>query len=1299
LRLMKLILMMKNNFHMRVLQYIFLLLIGFVFCNEIHATHVAGGSLTYRCLGNSRYEISLEFRRDCFNGAPDAQFDRFASVTIFNANNQLVVTLGNGGELRIPFVDDDTLNEKLTSICNVIGDDVCVQTTVYKDTVILPQRPGGYILAYQRCCRNNALTNVADPLNTGATYWVRITERALQECNSSPVFENLPNVFICVNDTLRFDSRATDIDGDSLVYYLCTPSSGASEPEPMPQPSNPPPFEQIVWGQGYSENNMMGGSPISIDQNTGQILAVPNQVGQFLIGVCVREFRDGVLLSEVRRDYEYAVRICGRDPIADFIPEEDLICDGLEVTLENLTSSNFLPIDSIDFSWVFDFPDGNLTSTEPNPVVSYPEAGLYDIRLIATDGMCFDTAYATVGVAPTGDPTADFAWESYDCDGETIIQFYETSTTSQANPEHIWNIRYGNETATLFGEQPSLNIGFDQSILVNYEINTISGCNDVLAREIDISTTPFEVAFTDKIICLGEDVEIFYSDIPGLQVDISPDIGIQTDGNGSYFVTDFAGSVEFEVIVTDGFCTEQGTVVITSDEEPDFPFENIIQCGQDTVALNPQGPDFYYYEWAGPQITDPQDFNPQVSLDGNASYYVTVSTSQGSLCQFSDSLSVQLSEDPDFEILMSQSTTICEGDSITLSLDQSFPAMVWRDEDGNTLSFEQEILLGGIDESMIVNAQVFNDDGCSSSDSIELTFSPLPVINISGSSQTRVCPGEDARLQVVSLDSVTWLDPDGNVVSTGFQYTLEDVMEETTLTVVATNELGCEKEIEMMVGLHPEPMPQLDPLEDIQICPGMIMPLTIDVEEDVLWYDTSGVLINEGPEFLIENIQSDQSFILVFENEFGCTIDTTIMVNVDSSIVPDIDLMTLDSVELCMQSDFSVELISTDSVSWFDIDGNLLETGTEFIVEDVTDTVQYQVLVVDEFNCRLLDTFQINPFAGIDLSITGSSQDTFYCEGSSVDLSTTTNVDAEIQWFLDGQLLFTGSELQDYFPDGDLMLTAIAMDEFGCMSKDSFFLSESQTEGEIFGDSLICISGSAELSFVPEIASDIFSVMWSPGEPIVEDNGLSVLVQLDTTMQFNVIYSNADDCITQDSFIVDVSDFYEGVEAYASPDEIFLGESTELSTDQFDDNTFEWSPSETLDDSMSSTPLATPLQTTTYIVTVTDMFGCSDTEEVTVDVIQPNCDESDIFVPNAFTPNGDDLNDVFRVESNFIDEQRLLIYNRWGEEVFFSTDKDAEWDGTYNGAPVTSDVYGFRLEIICINGFEYETQGHITVFR
>ncbi|NNK90765.1 MAG: hypothetical protein HKO89_09175, partial [Saprospiraceae bacterium] len=107
------------------LRHIRLVLI-FAFCSiamvqSLYSTHVVGGNLTYRCLGNSRYEVSLDFRRDCFNGATDAQFDDPAAIGIFDENGFLVEILGQGGMILIPLSVNDTLNETVSSECNVIG--------------------------------------------------------------------------------------------------------------------------------------------------------------------------------------------------------------------------------------------------------------------------------------------------------------------------------------------------------------------------------------------------------------------------------------------------------------------------------------------------------------------------------------------------------------------------------------------------------------------------------------------------------------------------------------------------------------------------------------------------------------------------------------------------------------------------------------------------------------------------------------------------------------------------------------------------------------------------------------------------------------------------------------------------------------------------------------------------------------------------------------------------------------------------------------------------------------------------
>jgi hypothetical protein len=68
----------------------------------------------------------------------------------------------------------------------------------------------------------------------------------------------------------------------------------------------------------------------------------------------------------------------------------------------------------------------------------------------------------------------------------------------------------------------------------------------------------------------------------------------------------------------------------------------------------------------------------------------------------------------------------------------------------------------------------------------------------------------------------------------------------------------------------------------------------------------------------------------------------------------------------------------------------------------------------------------------------------------------------------------------------------------------------------------------------------------------------------------------------------------------------------------------------------------------TYSVTVTDDMGCTSTDEITIIVRLPECDETDVFLPSAFTPNGDGINDVLYLRSNFIESMELVIFNRWG---------------------------------------------------
>jgi|GEM_PF-1126925 len=109
----------------------------------------------------------------------------------------------------------------------------------------------------------------------------------------------------------------------------------------------------------------------------------------------------------------------------------------------------------------------------------------------------------------------------------------------------------------------------------------------------------------------------------------------------------------------------------------------------------------------------------------------------------------------------------------------------------------------------------------------------------------------------------------------------------------------------------------------------------------------------------------------------------------------------------------------------------------------------------------------------------------------------------------------------------------------------------------------------------------------------------------------------------------------------------------------------------------------------------TNQYGCSDTSNSILDVRLPE----DLYVPNAFTPNGDAINDYFSIAERNITDLRVYIYNRWGQQVYKSDQVDFKWDGNFNGEPVKTDVYVYVIKASGFHGKGYDLRGTVTVVR
>ena len=139
-----------------------------------------------------------------------------------------------------------------------------------------------------------------------------------------------------------------------------------------------------------------------------------------------------------------------------------------------------------------------------------------------------------------------------------------------------------------------------------------------------------------------------------------------------------------------------------------------------------------------------------------------------------------------------------------------------------------------------------------------------------------------------------------------------------------------------------------------------------------------------------------------------------------------------------------------------------------------------------------------------------------------------------------------------------------------------------------------------------------------------------------------------------------------------------------------------WSPTDYLTYSQSNNPIATPYEDITYTVTgVSLLQGCPQKESVHIKVIQ-----KDVILPNAFSPNGDGKNDVFRVIGNkFVTVQEFIIFNRWGTEMFRTNDIKKGWDGTYKGIAQDPDVYFYSIRVSYPNGKVQFLKGDVTLVR
>ena len=468
-----------------------------------HASHIVGGELYYDCLGNNQYRVTLKLYRDCYctNCAP---FGDPEYLAVFTANGALY------SQPSMAFPGSTQLTSTVSNPC-LVEPDICTERAVYSAVVTLPPATGGYDIVYQRCCRNNGVANI--PIEQGATYQVHIPGSAQATCNNSARFNSFPPLFICLNAPLVLDHSASDPDGDQLVYSLCDPYDGADVTCPNPIPTNigsgcpteppSPSYSSLSYYSPFSSSNFLNSpsnaNDLRIDPQTGVITGTPNTIGMFVVAVCVSEYRNGVFLGEMRRDFQFNVAPCNI-PIAN-IPSTNinpqtgigtyvLTCKNFTVNFVN-TSYNPPPASNpMYYHWDFGVTTAsNDTSNLFAPSFTYPDTGSYLVTLIAIKDAggglsCVDTTYAYVYVYPTFE--TDFITNNICEDSAAVFTSQIISTIGNIN---LWNWNFGDGSVSTQNSPSHLYTTPGNYIVTLIGGNNL-GCRDTAQKNISIYETP-----------------------------------------------------------------------------------------------------------------------------------------------------------------------------------------------------------------------------------------------------------------------------------------------------------------------------------------------------------------------------------------------------------------------------------------------------------------------------------------------------------------------------------------------------------------------------------------------------------------------------------------------------------------------------------------------------------------------------------------------------------------------------------------------------------------------------------------
>ncbi|BAV04196.1 cell surface protein [Filimonas lacunae] len=424
---------------------------------------------------------------------------------------------------------------------------------------------------------------------------------------------------------------------------------------------------------------------------------------------------------------------------------------------------------------------------------------------------------------------------------------------------------------------------------------------------------------------------------------------------------------------------------------------------------------------------------------------------------------------------------------------------------------------------------------------------------------------------------------------------------------------------------------------------------------------------------------------LIVTNSKGCKDTTTKAVVISAR--PPITLPFKDTL-ICSVDTLPLIAYGTGTFQWTP-NYNIINANTNNPLVYPKDTTTYIVTLTDR-GCTNTDSIKVNvlDFITVQLPV-----DTTICQTDSITLRPVSH-----------GLQYT------WTPATGLSSTTIKYPKAAPLNNITYFVEArlgkctANTSTNIIvvpyptvvatGDTTLCFADLATIHATTTAAH----FQWSPTKSMLNTNTLNPIVGPQATTTYYISVTDTLGCPkpVKDSVLITV---LPPVKAFAGNDtNVVVGQPVQLHATG--GVNYVWSPSTALNSTNSADPVFiyyTGGDTITYTVRVYTAEGCYADDQVTVRVFTT---QPEIFVPSGFTPNADGLNDIIKpILAGMKQLKFFRIYNRWGRQMFYTTEEGKGWDGRYDGEPQASGTYVYTAQAVDYTGRTVERKGTIVLIR